>query len=144
VALPRDEAGYRAFIATFEAAAIPRGEWNHPEHVAVAVWYLGREEEQAAIARIRAGIQKLNAARGIAQTPTGGYHESWTVFFALLIARFLARPEIRALAELERLARAVEYLRDFRAITREHYSPERINSWEARTSWLPPDLKPLE
>lgn len=144
MAMPKSEEEYRALIGEFEAGTLPKSEWRHAEHVAVAFWYLVHFDETDAIDRIRHGIQRLNARHGVPQTPTGGYHETWTIFFAKKLARFIGAELDPGLSLIERLDRAVLFLEDFREITRQHYSTELITSWEARTRWQEPDLKKLE
>ncbi len=58
--LPQSETEYQAFIRRFEACEIGREEWHHPEHVAVAFWYLSHFDEKPAIEKIRTGIMNLN------------------------------------------------------------------------------------
>jgi hypothetical protein len=140
---PRSEAEYAALIARFESQSIPRDEWRHADHVIVAFWYVSRLDEDEAVEKIRTGIQRLNAANGVPQTPTGGYHETWTVFFAKLLRRFVDHDLDRSLPPIAQMEAAIAHLADFRGITRRHYSAERIDSWEARTTWLEPDLLPL-
>lgn len=141
VATFTSEAELSALVRRFESGELPREEWHHAEHVAVAVYYLATLEPAQAEERIRQGIQALNARHGVAQTATSGYHETWTIFLARKLAQFLRAQPRRPLPELVSLA--VDWLADFRGITRRHYSRELIMSWEARTSWREPDLEPL-
>jgi hypothetical protein len=141
--LPQDEAEYRSFMSEFEAGTLAKEQWHHPEHVAVAFWYLSRLEEELAIAEICRGIQNLNLNHGVMQTPTGGYHETWTIFFSKVLCRYMGNDLDRDLPLIQQMNCAIIYLSDFRDLTRQHYSRELITSWEARTSWREPDLKSL-
>lgn len=126
-------------IAAFEDCTLPREQWSHHAHLLVGYWYVSRYPVEEATVRVREGIQKYNAAYGVAMTPTGGYHETITIFFIHVISRFIesygrdhAEDEIIALL-LQSPCADKHYLFEF-------YSKERLFSWEARTSYLEPDL----
>lgn len=141
MALPTTETEYRNFIDHFESGTLPKEDWHHAEHVAVAFWYLHRFDTDEAIAKIRMGIQRLNENHGVPQTETSGYHETWTVFFSMMLSDHMRKRLSSGEPLIAQMHDAIDWLRDFRAVTREYYSKERIMSWEARTRWLPPDLK---
>jgi hypothetical protein len=78
-------------------------------------------------------------AQGIEQTLSSGYHETLTRFFITVVESFIAtcdpsRP-LHALAE-ELWDRFGD-----RDLPYAYYSRELLSSWEARTSWIAPDLK---
>ena len=66
------------FLKRFEAAAIPREDWRHRDHIRAAYLYLRRHPLDEATDRIRANIQKLNAAHQTPETLERGYHETIT------------------------------------------------------------------
>ena len=70
----------KALVRAFEDTSLPRAEWTHRAHLTVALWYLTRHSGREATARIRTGIKRYNAAKGVLTTPTGGYHETLTLF----------------------------------------------------------------
>jgi hypothetical protein len=126
-------------LAAFEAATLPRDQWTHREHVRIAFLYASRLELTQAIDRMRYGLLALNKAHGTPESLTRGYHETITVaFMRLIVAACQAapynssgdfcssRPELMAKDALLK-----------------HYSRDRLFSWEAKTSWVEPDLKPL-
>jgi hypothetical protein len=143
MAVPNNETEYQKFICDFETGTLSKDEWHHPEHVAVAFWYLINFDEKTAVDKIRAGIQNLNSKYGVQQTPTGGYHETWTIFFAKMLRLHIEQKLDRKCDLIQQMNGAIQYLKDFREVTRQYYSRELIMSWEARTSWKEPDLKPL-
>lgn len=123
--------------AAFEDARIPRHAWTHREHLVVATLFL---LQQRGLDEIRAGIQHLNEANGVPQTPTGGYHETITVVWTKLIA---ARLTERPLANpLDAVNDVLEAFGD-KDFLLGYYSRERIMSAEARYGWVEPDLKPF-
>jgi hypothetical protein len=137
----RSDAELEQLVAAFEAAEVSRGEWTHRAHLCMALLYLIRYGQLTGALRIRAGILQFNAAKKIEQTPSGGYHETLTRFYTWVVQRFLdsadlSRPAFELANEL------YEQFGD-RTLPLQYYTKERIESWEARTQWLAPDLKPL-
>lgn len=130
-------------IESFESATLPQEDWRHQEHVEVAVWYLFHFELDKAISKMREGIKKLNSAHGVTQTKNSGYHETWTVFFMRVLHEEMKKNRTEATVQ-EHIGSSIEFLKDFKAITHQYYTPELITSWEARTSWVDPDLKSLK
>ena len=53
------------FLERFEAAAIPKEEWRHRDHIRMAFLYLRDAPLDEAIASIRKGIRALNRANGV-------------------------------------------------------------------------------
>jgi len=132
----------RALVDAFEACTLTHAEWTHAAHVSVATWYVLFYGKHDATDRMRFGIQKLNATHGVPTTPTRGYHETLTRFYVWLVARELrAKPIDASLAEI---TNAVVDACDDRSIPLAYYSRERLMSWEARTTWVEPDLLPMD
>lgn len=138
-----DEIGVNSLVKKFEDKNLSSECWHHRQHLVVAYWYLTAFPLPEAIEKLREGIQKFNNAKGVAQTPTGGYHDTLTIFFARSMESFLKNlnPQLSFSQKLERV---LERFDNFKAVTGEYYSTALINSWEARTSWVPPDLKKLD
>jgi hypothetical protein len=129
-------------VREFEACTLARARWTHHAHLLVALWYLMRHGEEEATRLIRDRIKRYNRAKGIETTPTGGYHETITLFYIRVIRRFLsaANPDCT-------LASLADSLLDScgdKNLPLEYYSRERLMSWEARTNWLEPDRKALD
>jgi len=126
-----------ALLAAFQEARIPRFAWTHREHLAVATLYV---LQQRGLDEVRAGIQRLNEANGVPQTPTGGYHETITRVWMHLIGERLQMqvptPPLEAVNDVLDAFGDKEFLLNY-------YSRERILSSEARYGWIEPDLKPL-
>jgi hypothetical protein len=141
MALPKTELEFEEFIAAFESGRLIKQDWHHAEHVAVATWYLLLLPEDEAIQAIAKGIQNLNRHHGVEQTPTSGYHETWTIFFSKILGRYLA--QLGHASKTDKMNQAINYLRDFKSITFEYYSRDLIMSSDARIKWHEPDLKTL-
>jgi hypothetical protein len=73
-------------VAVFADCSLPRSHWDHRAHLVVALAHLQGVEFEAGLGRLRSGIRRYNAAWGRAD----GYHETLTVFWARLVAAFLA------------------------------------------------------
>lgn len=126
-------------VSQFESGELP--DWNHREHLTVALWYVSRLEEAAALDRIREGILFLNGCHGTPNTDTRGYHETLTRFWIGVVAKFLKeRGEGRS--ELELANELVETYAGRSGLWREYYSFDLLRSVESRRKWIDPDVAP--
>jgi hypothetical protein len=141
VAPYRTAANVLRLVREFESCRLPRSEWTHHAHLVVALWYLLRHDEAKATRLIRGSIRRYNEAGGIKQTPTGGYHETITLFYIRIIGKFLSTTSPDC--TLMMLVNSVISVCGDKNLPLEYYSRERLMSWEARTGWLEPDLKAL-
>jgi hypothetical protein len=105
------------------------------------MWHVSRYEPEAALARLRTGIRRLNDSNGVANSTTSGYHETVTRAYAQLLAAFADRHADVSVAERVALLLAGE-LAD-RALLLKFYSRARLESVEARLAWVEPDLAAL-
>ena len=133
----------RRLVAGFEDGTLPKAEWTHQAHLAVALWYASRLPFEEALPVVRAGIQKVNAAHGVATTPTGGYHETITRFYMRVICDYVAEwgdePETDWAVRVNRLL--ARY--GARDLPLRHYTKHLLMSAEARFGWVEPDLRPI-
>jgi len=129
-------------VADFIACSLPCAEWTHRAHLTVGLWHAREYTPDEALARMRAGIQRYNAACGVVTTATRGYHETLTRFYMALLERYLAGVSDRSdwVAVTNTL---VERYGD-RDLPLRYYTRERLMSSEARSGWVPPDLRDLE
>lgn len=126
-------------VRRFESCELPPADFNHREHLIVALCYLTREGDGAALARLRAGIKRYAAAHGVSPTL---YNETITVFWLRRVRAFIARAGGGdGLKELtNRLAEECGGSR----LVYDYYSKGVIDSEAARRGWVEPDLKPLD
>jgi hypothetical protein len=126
-------------VRGFEARMLPRDAWTHAAHLTVALWYVLQFDWPDAVARVRRGIKRYNEAHGILATPSGGYHETLTIFWLRVVRSFLESDlnEGRSLVALanDLVASAGSDL----PLT--FYTRELLFSPEARAGWVEPDLK---
>ena len=128
-------------VRAFEDTTLPHAQWTHCAHLTVALWYLMHYSGREATARIRTGIKRYNASKGILTTPTGGYHETLTMFWICMISHFLLFADAsRSPVELTNAMLAQCGVKD---LPLRYYSRERLMSPQARASWVEPDLQPL-
>ncbi|OLP19413.1 hypothetical protein BST81_05780 [Leptolyngbya sp. 'hensonii'] len=126
-------------VHQFEACTLPRSQWDHAAHLTVALWYLICFPDAEAVLRICQGIQRYNKSQGIGTTPTGGYHETLTLFWIAIVRQFLAESN----PELSLAARAHELILKYgerKNLFRESCSLELIRSPATCQNWAPPDL----
>ncbi len=130
-------------VARFEDLSLPKAEWTHQAHLTVALWYASHLPREAALARVREGILRLNAAHGVPTTPTRGYHETITRFYLRVICDYVATEEEGPAEDWSvRVARLLARYGD-RDLPLRYYTRDLLMSPEARFGWVEPDLRPL-
>lgn len=126
----------------FQWCTLPRERWTHAAHLTIALWYHLRLPWPDAEKLIRAGIKRFNTAHGIIATPTGGYHETMTLFWVRMVREYLDAVRAEKLSVLTLFNKLIErYGR--KELPLEYYTRERLMSVEARANWVEPDLKEL-
>jgi hypothetical protein len=117
--------------------ALERGEikdFHHASHLHVAWVYLDESSSvRQAANKMRNTLRRFAAAAGKPEK----YHETITLFWVHLLAHAASRAEC-----LEDIVHANPQLLE-KNFPLAYYSPERLFSDEARTSWVEPDLKLL-
>ncbi|MDP8963126.1 MAG: hypothetical protein M3O33_03900 [Cyanobacteriota bacterium] len=144
-----------SLIEAFENCTLPRSEWTHQAHLIVALWYLTHYSQLGATncipeaASLKLRIQQYNLAQGIKTTQNSGYHETITLFWIEIVRRYLS--VATANGSFVDIANGLLHSCGNPRLPLEYYSrvseaaPSelRLMSWEARTSWVEPDLKSL-
>jgi hypothetical protein len=131
------------FLKQWETCALPFAQWTHRAHVKVAYLCLRELPFEEALNRMRAGIQRYNAANKVVESPTSGYNETTTHAFLHLVAAVM-----RAYGETFRTPTADSFCDAHpqlmtRHVLRLFYSPERRMHPLAKTQFIKPDLAPL-
>jgi len=120
---------------------LSKPEWTHYAHLRVGLWHMLNYPAAEALTRMRSGIRALNESHGVANTETGGYHESITRFYLWQIGVFLdANDRKRSEDDL-----AVELILEYgdKDLPFRHWSKARLMSPQARSGWVEPDLEAL-
>jgi hypothetical protein len=135
----RSDAEVEEAVQGFESCELPPADFNHREHLLVALCYLLRMSDVDALERVRAQIGRYVAAHGINPSL---YHETITVFWLKRVRAFAEHADAaRGLAQLTN-ALAEEYGSSHLIYV--YYSKELLDSERARREWVEPDLKPLD
>jgi hypothetical protein len=132
----------QAIAIEFDNRTLPKPEWTHHAHLAVALakLYPHNSVEQT-LPLMREGIKAYNIAVGTANTDTSGYHETLTVFWLKVVQAYCAATqpnEIQAIfdALLQTSLATTGFPLQF-------YSRELLFSTHARHHWVAPDIQDL-
>ena len=126
-------------VQGFESCTLLPSELDHGAHLTVALWYLSRLTDAEAGERMRAGLYRFLDHHGLGYEK---YNETITLFWIRRIRKFLDDADSkRSLADIAN--EAITLFGDSR-LAFDYYSKERISSEAAKTSWVEPDLKPLD
>ena len=122
--------------------SLPKSEWTHAAHFAAVLWLMRARPDLDLTAEMPKLIRAYNETTGVANTDSGGYHETITLASIRAARSVLERhgdgvPLYRVANELMlcELGRSDWLLR--------YWSRTRLFSVEARRLWVEPDLEPL-
>jgi hypothetical protein len=127
-------------LKAFEECTIGRPAWTHQAHVRVAWLHLRRDSFTTALAKLGAGIRRLNAVHGTEDGPETGYHETLTCAF--LCAIWATMQSAPPSGSSEEFWNANPHLWA-RTLPRLYYSRERMLSSDAKAHFVAPDVAPL-
>ncbi len=116
---------------------MPKAEWTHTAHVAMAAYFAFDHAVDATFAIMKAGILHHNTAVGTPNTEDNGYHETLTRFWAGEIGAFIRSGRCTSRLEVARAAVA-EFGGD-RDRFRLYYSFDVVRDRRARREWVAPD-----
>ena len=141
VLYPIEEA--EQLVLKFLDGTLPKGDFTHEAHLISALYILARHGEDA-LPLMRQHLAEFLLAAGVQQTATSGYHETMTVFWLEILKNRFANAEGQVPWTQETIDELLfeETLAD-RNLWLAYYSRERMMSAEARRTYLPPDIKPL-
>jgi hypothetical protein len=121
------------FARSFERGDVPPAEFSHRSHIRLGWVYLQEGPSfDAALSRIRDGIQQFAAAAGKADK----YHETITVAWMKLLAA--AGERVGQTVAFDELLRLAPELGD-KDLPLRYYTRDRLFSDAARGAWVPPD-----
>ena len=128
------DAGILTLVDRFERCLLGKEEFHHRDHLAVATAYLYAADFETAMDRMRASLKRFAAHHGV----SGLYHETLTRFWLRQVELRLDRSEC-----LERSVSKIQKKLSDKNLAFDYYSRARIDSKQARESWLQPDMKEL-
>ena len=110
-------------------ASLPQSEWTHRGHLTAAHVLISAHGPSTTLALCRERIPLLNDAHGVANSDTGGYHETLTIFFVAAVTNAIERGLTidETITKLDRDA-ALEW-----------WSEPVLMSVEARRTFVAPD-----
>jgi len=121
--------------------SLPKTEWTHEAHLAACLWIIAERPDIDADAGMRAIISSYNVAVGGVNDDQGGYHDTITRCFVIIVRDWLSRStEAGLVARVNGLLLAPEGKRDGPL---RFYTRDRLFSVEARRSFVPPDIMSL-
>jgi hypothetical protein len=120
--------------------SLPKSEWTHVAHFAAALWLLKRGGVRA-MSEMPPLIMAYNEATGVANTDTGGYHETITLASLRAAHSWLVdRPDAPLHVVLGEMLATPIGRSDW---VFRYWSKPLLFSATARKSWVEPDLAPL-
>jgi hypothetical protein len=120
---------------------LPKTDWTHAAHFAVALWLLARHPEVDLPREMPSIIRAYNEATGVANTDNSGYHETITLASIRAARAFLAAsPSPSLFLTCNALMNSPLGKRDWLLF---YWSRPRLFSPEARRTWLDPDIQSL-
>ncbi|HTW36659.1 MAG TPA: hypothetical protein VMD53_18725 [Rhizomicrobium sp.] len=121
--------------------SLPKPRWTHRAHFAAALWLIARRPDIDAAKVMPGLIRAYNEATGVANTDTGGYHETITLASLRAASSFLETHRDKPLfavgnALMDSPLGKPDWLLAY-------WTKQRLFSVEARRAWLEPDIRPL-
>ena len=122
--------------------SLPKLEWTHATHFAAVLWLLRHRGTSAVTTGMPDWIRGYNDVTGVANTDTGGYHETITMASIRAAGAVLAtHGAVVPLHEVVNVLLASELGRSDWLLR--YWSRPRLFSTEARRRWIDPDKEPL-
>jgi len=139
----QSDADIAALCRQVLAGTLPMGQWDTAAHLIMATWVMVCCPELDPDQEVPRIIRAYNIAAGVANTDTGGYHETLTLANLRAIASVLSG--LPGATPLPGSCQAVlsSRFRDKEWVF-SYWSRELMMSTRARRSWVDPDLKPLQ
>jgi hypothetical protein len=131
------EPGLQHFVEVWKAGQLPKAEWSHAAHVAMAAYFAFDHAPDATFAIMKAGILHHNTSVGTPNTEDNGYHETLTRFWSTEIGNFVRVGRFGSRWEAARAA--VSVFGPHRDRFRLFYSFDVVRDRRARREWIPPD-----
>lgn len=134
------EAGLEAFIEGWKLGTLPKSQWTHGAHVAVAAYFAFDHSPELSFEKTKAGILHFNTCVGTPNTDDEGYHETLTRFWSDTVGSFVRNG--RFASRLEAVRKAVRAFGEDRDRHRLFYSFDVVRDRTARRFWIAPDRNP--
>ncbi len=130
-----------SLIERFEKRILPKVEWTHEAHLAIAIWYVSKYSFNEALNLVRDNITRHNESVGTPNTDYKGYHETITRFWLMVAHRFLSdKNKSDITANCNKLIVSEKGISNYPLL---YYNGITLFSVKARHEWVEPDLKPF-
>jgi hypothetical protein len=136
-ALLGSERQLQRFVEVWKAGKLPKADWTHAAHVAMAAYFAFDHASEATFAIMKAGILHHNTSVGTPNTEDNGYHETLTRFWSSEIGQFVRAG--RYGSRWEAVRAAVSAFGADRDRFRRFYSFDVVRDRRARREWVAPD-----
>jgi len=130
----------QGFVEAWKAGKLPKAEWTHAAHVAMAAYFAFDHAAAATFAIMKTGILHHNTSVGTPNTDDNGYHETLTRFWSSEIGAFVRAG--RYDSRWEAVRAAVLAFGSDRDRFRRFYSFDVVRDRRARREWVAPDRDP--
>ena len=130
---------FESLISRFEKSILPKPEWTHEAHLAVAVWFNWHYDEETALSIVRRLIIAHNESVGTPNTDSEGYHETITRFWLEVCRLFVSESNASSPIEAHLLVMKSEICSS--KYPMEFYTPEHLFTVKARHEWVEPNIK---
>jgi hypothetical protein len=121
--------------------SLPKSQWTHAAHFAAALWLLACRPDVDAERDMPGFIRSYNEATGVANTDSGGYHETITQASLRAARSFLEQTPQHRLCDVCNALMASPFGKSDWLLS--YWSRERLFSVQARRFWVEPDRQPL-
>jgi hypothetical protein len=134
--------GIRKIAISFENKILPKEEWTHNAHIAVAFIELDTcKDFDNALISLRNKIREYNLSVGTENTDISGYHETLTVFWLTVINEFYSTNSCEDIDDMyNSFTKTIFALPTFPTL---FYSKELLFTKIARHNWVEPDQLPI-
>jgi len=124
------------------SCTLRKAQWTHAAHLAAAVWLIAVSSDLDPARDMPGIICRYNVATGVANTDTGGYHETITQASLRAVAAFLREQGAQTPLHIACNNLLHSPFGD-RAWPLRYWTPDTLFSRAARRGWVEPDLAPL-
>ena len=130
-----------SLIERFVAQKLPKAEWTHEAHLAVAIWFCRRHPAGETLQLVRGYIVAHNESVGTPNTDSEGYHETITRFWLWAAREFLDRNDYET--DAPALDAFIDQGFGSRDLPLRYYTRDVLFSVEARRGSVEPDLQEM-
>ncbi len=126
-------------VAHIENGTLPWEEWNHYNHLLLALYYIFTEEDEfVALTKTRCALTRYGTLANKEYVCPLRYHETMTVFWCFEIKKFISKHQGKTLDQIEELLSKSELLE--KGYINKFYSTEVLISSKAKAIYIAPQV----